>query len=83
MKLKLQHIATCKERVNLDLSKPVSFSTYNGSSSIFNQSNVFLIQHMTVLEYKDNILIFLIKLKFRKNSLQTNVFDFDKPETIF
>lgn len=62
--LKLQHIATCKERVNLDLIKPVTFSTYNGNSSTFNQSNVFLTQHMPALDYKVNILIFVIKLKF-------------------
>lgn len=62
--LKLQHIATFKERVNLDLSKPETFSAYNGNSSRFSQSNVFHIQHMPALEYKDNILIFLLKLKF-------------------
>lgn len=33
--LMLQHTATCKERVNLDLSKPVSFATCNGNSTIF------------------------------------------------
>lgn len=62
--LKLQPTAICKERVNLDLSKAVTFSTYNGNSIIFSQSNIFIIQHMSALEYKDNILIFLRKLKF-------------------